>query len=104
MNRKGTVPFPSPSQTQALQPDFLQPSEMRPLSAVEHEPDWSWRCSENCRSWRNKDAGGTSAPQAGAADTAWEKIYCVEDEESKLPENGADEKKVYVCVVLMTEL
>lgn len=45
-------PLP-PSRTQSLQPDFPQPSEMREISADEHEPDSSWRCSENCRCSRN---------------------------------------------------
>lgn len=62
-------PLP-PSRTQSLQPDFPQPSEMREISAVEREPDSSWRCSENCRRWRNNNARGTSARQAGAAATA----------------------------------
>ncbi|XP_023387268.1 chromobox protein homolog 3 isoform X1 [Pteropus vampyrus] len=43
---------------------------MREISAVEHEPDSSWRCSENCRRWRNNTARRTSAQQAGAAATA----------------------------------
>lgn len=59
-------PLP-PSRTQSLQPDFPQPSEMREISAVAREPDSSWRCSENCRRWRNNKARGTSARVAGAA-------------------------------------
>lgn len=42
---------------------------MREISAVEHEPDSSWRCSENCRGSRNNNARSTSARQAGAAAT-----------------------------------
>lgn len=53
-------PLP-PSRTQSLQPDFPQPSEMREISAVAREPDSSWRCSKNCRRWRNNKARGTSA-------------------------------------------
>lgn len=53
-------PLP-PSRTQSLQPDFPQPSEMREISADAREPDSSWRCSKNCRRWRNNKARGTSA-------------------------------------------
>ncbi|EHB07205.1 hypothetical protein GW7_01106 [Heterocephalus glaber] len=45
-------PLP-PSRTQSLQPEFPQPSEMREISADEHEPDSSWRCSESCCCSRN---------------------------------------------------
>lgn len=52
-------PLP-PSRTQSLQPDFPQPSEMREISADEHEPDSSWRCSENCSCSRNTTTKSTS--------------------------------------------
>jgi hypothetical protein len=53
-------PLP-PSRTQSLQPDFPQPSETREISAVGHEPDSSWRCSENCCCLRNNTGRRTSA-------------------------------------------